>query len=191
MRRDRVRIKFAVPLVVFGVIGFAVIVAIQMLHGRTVVERFLSEATSLQLRVAGMGEVQGLAARYRDHVTTACDSEGCAYTFGFDNGWLRRLRLAPYTRLTCTLGVSGGLLVHRRLVMISGNNSGPFGAFVEEWLSYPRGLEMLVKPFDARRQPAGTRADIRWRIHVFLLADATPDQHRIACLEISFLGQVN
>ena len=156
-------------------------VAVSVAHRRNTAEAFLRDATALQLRSATLEQIQQLSARYDGHIEpSTCDPHGCAYFFSFDNGWLHRLRLAPYTQVACTLGSADGFLVYRRMALVTGNKSLDFGAFVEEWLSYPKGLQFLKKPFDVRLQTGGGAANIRWRVHVNLTADATPEQHRMA-----------
>jgi hypothetical protein len=156
-------------------------VAISVIHRRNVAEAFLKDATVLQLRLATVHDLQKLSLRYGGHIEpSTCDSRGCAYFFSFDNRWLHRLRLAPYTWFTCTLGTADNVLVYRRVLLTTTDNSLDFGAFVEEWASYPGDLSVLKKPFDVRLQPAGVAGDVRWRVHVNLTADATLEQHNVA-----------
>jgi hypothetical protein len=144
-------------------------------------EAFLAGATALQLRSATLQQVQRLSVTYGGHIEpTTCDPQGCAYTFRFDNGWLHRLRLAPLTLLTCTLGLAGNTLVYRRVFLTTTGKGLDSGAFVQEWVSYPEGLQVFKKSFDVRPQFLGESAEIKWRVHVNLTADATTEQHRIA-----------
>jgi|SRR5271165_7174368 len=158
-------------------------IAAQVVHRRQMAQAFLAEATALQLRVSTLAQIQSLAARYGGQIDpSTCDASGCSYFFRFDNGWLHRLWLAPYMRLTCTLGSENGVLVYRRAILISGNGAS-HGAFVEEWLDYPKGIKGLPhveEPFDIRRQTADVVGGRRWRVFVMLTADATPEQHRVA-----------
>ena len=172
----------AIAVIVLLAMLFTILgVAFSVADRRNTAEAFLRDATALQLRSATLEQIQQLSARYGGHIEpSTCDSHGCAYFFSFNNGWLRRLWLAPYTQVACTLGSADGFLVYRRMALVTGNKSLDFGAFVEEWLSYPKGLQFLRKPFDVRLQPKGVTANIRWRVHVNLTADATPEQHRIA-----------
>lgn len=148
-------------------------IAVQVVHRRKTARAFLTEAAALQLRVATLAQVEQLANRYGGHVEpSSCTSEGCAYFFSFDNGWLHRLRLAPYTRLTCTLGVADGVVVFRRVFLTSGN-SAFYGAFIEERPSLTAGLR---EPFDLSRQWSGAP----WRVYVNLTPAATLEQHRAA-----------
>lgn len=143
--------------IVVAVILCALGIAVQVVHRRRIAETFLAEASTMQLRVATLAQIQQLAARYGGQVDpTTCDSGGCAYFFSFDNGWLHRLYLAPYTRFTCTLGPANGVLVYRRMLLISGNVP-THSATVEEWLDYPegiKGLPHIEEPFDIHRQSA-------------------------------------
>ena len=177
-RRQRTVIALVVVLAML-VTGLGV--TARVVHRRNKAEAFLKEATALPLRLATLEQVRQLSARYDGYVDpSTCDLHGCVYLFSFDNGLLHRIRLAPYTWFTCTLGVSDNALVYRRVLLTTGNKGIDFGAFVEEWLSYPTGLQFLKKPFDVRLQPKGVPPDIRWRVHVNMTADATPEQHRIA-----------
>src|SRR5271165_5456017 len=99
-------------------------VAGQTMRRRNRAEAFLYDATALRLRVATLSQVQELAAQYGGHVEpSTCSPRGCGYFFSFDNGWLRRLRLAPRTWFSCTLGVADGVLDYRGVVLTSGNTS--------------------------------------------------------------------
>lgn len=163
------------------VFGLAVIAAILFTARHTTQNRdrakaFLREASALQLRVSTLTQVQQLVSRYGGLAEPGtCDLRGCSYFFSFDNGWLRRLHLAPQTRFSCTLGVSGGVLDYRRVFLTSGNTSAVFGAFVEEQLSPPKGIS---EPFYISRQ--WEKSGERWRVHVAVTPDATAEERRIA-----------
>ncbi len=171
----------AIAFFVFLAMLMSLGVMTNVAHRRNKAEAFLKEATALQLRLTTVEQIEQLSARYEGRIEPGtCDPHGCAYFFSFDNGWLHRLRLAPYTQITCTLGATDSALVYRRVDLVTRNKSLDFGAFVDEWLTYPKGLQFLSKPFDVRLQPKGVLANVRWRVHVNLTADATPEQHRIA-----------
>ena len=176
--------KSAIVLVTLALVCFLSISA-SVIQRRRRAESFLAEESTFQLRVTSLTQIEQLAARYDGHIQPdTCDQHGCAYFFTFDNGWLHRLHLAPYTRLTCTLGSVDRVLGYRRLSLTSGN--GPsHGAFIEEWRSsFPEGINPgnvlhLNEPFYIRRQAADVTGGRRWRVFVKLTADATPEQHRI------------
>jgi hypothetical protein len=149
-------------------------------------EAFFNEEGHFLLGVATLPEAESLIAHFGGYLEpNTCVPTGCAYFFSFDNGWLHRLRFAPYTRLTCTLGYKDNVLVYRRVSLISGNGES-HGAFIEEWLSaFPEGVNPgnvlhLGEPFYIRRQSADVAGGGRWRVFVKLTAHATPEQHRIA-----------
>src|SRR5205807_4952950 len=110
----RQRKLLAIGLLFLLVVCFSGVAANVVFH-RMTAETFLAEATALQLHLATLPQIKQLASRYGGRLETeTCDSRGCAYFFSFDNGWLHRLRLAPFTRLTCTLGYTDGVLGYRR-----------------------------------------------------------------------------
>lgn len=163
-------------IVLVAVLAVAVGITSRTILTRVSADAFLRQATSLPLHIATMTQVQAVVMRYGGHPeSSACSTKECEYFFSFDNDWLYRLHLAPHTRLTCTLGVSDGILAYRRVFLTSGNTSAVSGAFIEEQTSLPKGVP---EPFSVSRQWEGSGE--RWRVHVEMTADATADQHRIA-----------
>jgi hypothetical protein len=137
---------------------------------------FLGSVSSLRLGSSTVEEVRQLVREYSGKAEQpACTSASCVYFFSFNNGWIHDLRLAPRTRLTCTLGVEDGVLKYRHIFYTSGNTSAAFGAFIEERLSSPKGVP---EPFYVSRQ--SDKSGAHWRIHVEMTAAASPEQHRLA-----------
>jgi hypothetical protein len=134
---------------------------------------FLRDALNLQLQTATFEQVRELAETHRGESSTNCNPQRCVYSFDYENTWLRFLRLAPLTRLTCTLRVKDARLDLRECLFISGNTSASFSASVWEMSRLPEGER---EPFYTTRQWSGGR----WRVHVALTPDATPEQHRMA-----------
>lgn len=152
-------------------------IAVETMQIRKRAEAFLRDASHLQLRVATLSQVKKLADKYGGQAepSTCNSSGGCSFFFTFDNRWLYRLFLAPHTRFTCALGVADNVLDYRRALLISGNTSAAFGAFINERLSLPSGVPA---PFHISRQWDGSGE--RWRVHIDMTPDASTEQHQTA-----------
>jgi len=160
-----------------GLVG----VVISVLKVRQTAYYFLSEASALTLG-SSQAQVLQLVRQYGGRSESAeCDLDACSYVFSFDNRWLHRLRLAPYTRLTCSLGTGRGILVSRRTALVSGDTPGAFGAFVDERYSGEiASMEPDSKSFLLNREAAGKNSEVRWRVHIRLTPLATQAQRRMA-----------
>jgi hypothetical protein len=136
---------------------------------------FLGHVSSLSLGSANIAQVRQLIHDYGGEAgQRGCTPESCVYFFSFDNDWFYRLRLAPHTRLTCALGVEGGVLKYRHVFFTSGNTSAAFGAFTEERLSPQPGVPA---PFYVSRQWDASGA--YWRVHIEMTPAASPEQRRM------------
>jgi hypothetical protein len=186
---------------VIGIVVFLLLctagVGTSVIRQKRTAQSFFSEAIALRLQTTSDAQVRQLAVRYGKQSNSLCTSENCSYFFSFDNGWLHHLHVAPYTRLTCTLTTTNGVLVSRRVDLVSGNPLGPYGAFVDERLSLHTAIEKhhslrgLHEPFDVSRETAGQNSNIRWRVYVNLTPSATQAEHRIAYdLDLGCLSRI-
>jgi len=87
--------------------------------------RSAAKALLLEIRALRVGEVtfanaeklSTIYASYRTSGSEPCSSKECNFAFGFDNGWLHKLGLAPYTVLTYQLYVTNGRVAWIELMM--------------------------------------------------------------------------
>lgn len=178
-----------------SIVLFVGIVTTRVIRQKRVARSFLSEAAALKLESADDAQVRRLASRYGGRIGAGvCNANRCSYFFSFDNSWLRRLHLAPPTRLTSTLSTENGILVHRNIELASGKPLAAYIAFVDERLSLRNPIEErlslpgLKEPFDIGRETSGGS---RWRVFVNLTPAATNEQHRIAYdLDVGCLSRI-
>lgn len=168
--------RTALSVITFLLLLFAAIVVYKTARTTRQAGRFMRAVSELQLRSSTDADVRRVVEQYGGRVESkVCTSTECMYLFDFDNAWLRTLHLAPSVRLTSTLGVSGGVLVFRRVFITSGRGPAPFGAFVDETISSPDGV-----PQSFHVSPQAEATGLRWRIHVTLTPEASAEQRRIA-----------
>jgi hypothetical protein len=130
---------------------------------------FLQDAAGLRVGITTSAELRLLASRYGGRLgTTSCSPSGTAFFFIYDNGWLYRVHLAPYTRLACTLGDCGGFFCYRRLAL---ETAGVGMILVEEQKEAPTGVS---GPFRILRRGAGDGEP--WQIRIWMTPAASSAQ---------------
>ena len=161
-------------LVVLFIAGFIVYITIAVGRTRRQTESFVNVVSALRINAASMRDVQLIAAEYGGtSVDGDCSGGTCSYFFQFTNSWLHFLRLAPYTRVACTLAVRNGKLYSRLLDFSSGVGPRAYSVVVREMPELPEGMP---SPFNVAKQWSGAR----WRIYVYLTPEATLDEHKEA-----------
>jgi hypothetical protein len=158
-----------------SVLVFGMYVAVTCVRTRYRAEGFMRDMRALQLQSSNFPAVRDVMTTYGGHsFSEGCDPRLCSYTAEFQNTWLSRLHLAPFTRLSCALNVKDDLLVWREC----GYFSGGFGVQVVERVPRPD----IPGPLYIQRAfiPHSTGPYTRYRVFVDLTPDATADQHRLA-----------
>lgn len=181
-----------IRLATLPILGLAVILlgitAVSTIRTRRSAERFVFAFTRLKIGVSTAQDAEGLAERFgamRDCMHPQNDN--CTFWVTFENTWLRRLRLAPPTRLICTIFVRDGVVSGRHVSY----------SLWDQTPRYAPHSVVLWEPPHLGRKPRsplyvhGQWSGGLWRMYVSVSEDATPEQHQTAySLNLSCLWSV-
>ncbi len=187
MARDT-GIRLATLPILGLVVILAGITAVSTIRTRRSAERFLTGFTSLNIGGSTAQDAERLALRFgamKD--CTQARNNNCTYRVTFENSWLSRLRLAPRSRLVCTILVRHGVVSGRHYVYSLWEHTpkvAPY--FVDLW----------EPPHPGWKPPSPLIVHGQWSsglagMFVSVRGDATPEEHHLAySLNLSCLWRV-
>ncbi|MGH9554493.1 MAG: hypothetical protein ACRD2Y_01605 [Terriglobales bacterium] len=165
------RTMVAVSLIIGALAGVLAIVTPFGIETRRQAEQFLRDAERLEIGRSTFSDVEILAHKYGGKIYPGdqeCSPEKCRFHFEFENYWLHKIGLAPRTRLFAEVTVSAGRVASRTTSFELGTGPAFYSVDVLEWPKQPTDEHYRVS-----LQRSG---NIRWRAHIRLTPEATPEQ---------------
>jgi len=147
-------------------------------------KRFVEDFAGLTVNTTDFERVRAFATSYKDAAnleprlvgtgSVDCHPEKCNFAFMFENGWLRRLRLAPPVWVRANVVVQNGLMTYKHVEIASGGGPAFFLASVSE------GAEPVAE--NAKTLSMGFRrsGEYRWQVFVHLAPEAPSTERQMA-----------